>query len=110
MKRILTTLALVVAPMMATAQEQCVVLLHGLARTEISFAPMALVLESNGYKVVNSGYPSTEDTIQRLVDENLPFEIMNYPGAKHGLTGRKVNLHRYSLMDRFFDQHLGTKT
>ena len=45
-----------------------------------------------------------------LQDENLPFEIMNYPGAKHGLTGRKVNLHRYSLMDRFFDQHLGTKT
>lgn len=75
MKRILTTLALVVAPMMATAQEQCVVLLHGLARTEISFAPMALVLESNGYKVVNSGYPSTEDTIQGLVDENLPFDV-----------------------------------
>ena len=44
-----------------------------------------------------------------LQDQNLPFEIMNYPGAKHGLTERKVNLHRYSLMDRFFDQHLGTK-
>ena len=41
-----------------------------------------------------------------LQDENLPFEIMNYPGAKHGLTGRKVNLHRYSLMDRFFDKYL----
>jgi len=43
-----------------------------------------------------------------LQDENLPFEIMNYPGAKHGLTGRKVNLHRYNLMDRFFDKHLGS--
>lgn len=42
-----------------------------------------------------------------LQDENLPFEIMNYPGSKHGLTGRKVNLHRYNLMDRFFDKHLG---
>ncbi|MBV1879394.1 MAG: S9 family peptidase [Pseudomonadales bacterium] len=41
-----------------------------------------------------------------LQDENIPFEIMNYPGAKHGLTGRKTNLHRYSTMDRFFDNHL----
>ena len=41
-----------------------------------------------------------------LQDQNIPFEIMNYPGAKHGLAGRKVNLHRYNLMDRFFDKHL----
>jgi len=33
------------------------------------------VLENNGYKVVNSGYPSTEDTIQRLVAENLPADV-----------------------------------
>jgi dipeptidyl aminopeptidase/acylaminoacyl peptidase len=31
---------------------------------------------------------------------------MNYPGAKHGLSGRKVNLHRYGMMDDFFDLHL----
>ena len=31
------------------------------------------------------------------------IDIMNYPGAKHGLSGRAVNLHRYGLMDRFFD-------
>jgi len=43
---------------------------------------------------------------QALQDENLAFEIMNYPGAKHGLSGRKVNLHRYGMMDQFFDQHL----
>jgi dipeptidyl-peptidase-4 len=41
-----------------------------------------------------------------LQDNNIPFEIMNYPGAKHGLSGRKVNLHRYGMMDDFFDLHL----
>jgi dipeptidyl-peptidase-4 len=41
-----------------------------------------------------------------LQDANIGFDIMNYPGAKHGLSGRKVNLHRYGMMDEFFDQHL----
>ena len=75
MKKLITALALMMAPVTAAAETQCVVMLHGLARTEISFAPMALVLENNGYKVVNSGYPSTEDTIQRLVAENLPADV-----------------------------------
>ncbi len=75
MKKLLTTLMLILAPLAVQAQEQCVVMLHGLARSETSFAPMALVLESNGYKVVNSGYPSTEDTIQHLVEETLPSDV-----------------------------------
>jgi dipeptidyl-peptidase-4 len=41
-----------------------------------------------------------------LQDANIRFAIMNYPGAKHGLSGRKVNLHRYGMMDQFFDQNL----
>lgn len=51
------------------------VLLHGLARSEMSFAPMQLYLESEGYFVVNSGYPSTEFTIEQLVRDNLPQDI-----------------------------------
>jgi len=45
------------------------VLLHGLARSEISFTPMQLLLESEGYHVINRGYPSTEARIQTLVEE-----------------------------------------
>ena len=47
--------------------DECVILLHGLARTEISLTPMQLVLEDAGYFVVNRGYPSTEEDIQTLV-------------------------------------------
>lgn len=72
---ILSAIALILTPLTVTAQEQCIVMLHGLARSEISFAPMALVLESNGYTVVNRGYPSTENTIQRLMYENLPDDV-----------------------------------
>ena len=36
---------------------------------------MQLVLERNGYLVVNSGYPSTEASVQTLVEENLPADV-----------------------------------
>lgn len=41
-----------------------------------------------------------------LQDANIAFETMAYPGAKHGLVGKSVNLHRYGTMDRFFDREL----
>jgi len=46
----------------------CVVLLHGLARSEASLAVLAEVLEDRGYRVVNKGYPSTEEPIAQLVE------------------------------------------
>ena len=80
MKRLVTALSVFLAACATgaprvSAEEQCVVLLHGLARSEISFAPMELFLEAEGYHVVNTGYPSTEFTIQQLVDENLPQDV-----------------------------------
>lgn len=71
MYRVLIILALLFgAPAKAdpSPEADCVVLFHGLARSEYSLAPLQLVLERAGYFVVNSGYPSTEQTIQTLVD------------------------------------------
>ncbi len=50
-------------------------MLHGLARTEISFTPMQLVLEDAGYQVINRGYPSTTAPIQTLVEEHLTEDV-----------------------------------
>ena len=72
--RYLTAAFLTVFGTAAVAQD-CVVMLHGLARTEISFAAMQLVLENEGYAVVNRGYPSTEETIQTLVEEHLAEDV-----------------------------------
>lgn len=50
------------------AQADCVVLLHGLARTERSLAVLAASLEAHGYLVVNEGYASTEAPIAELAE------------------------------------------
>ncbi|MBB3993268.1 pimeloyl-ACP methyl ester carboxylesterase [Sulfitobacter undariae] len=54
------------------AQARCVVLLHGLARTETSFALMEAALEAEGWRVVRPGYPSTEAPIEELTERTLP--------------------------------------
>jgi pimeloyl-ACP methyl ester carboxylesterase len=59
----------------AAAAQECVVMLHGLARTEVSFAPMQLVLEDAGYQVINRGYPSTTAPIQTLVEDHVAEDV-----------------------------------
>ncbi len=49
------------------ARADCVVLLHGLARSEVSLMAMQAALEEKGYRVVNDGYPSTQARIGDLV-------------------------------------------
>jgi pimeloyl-ACP methyl ester carboxylesterase len=58
-------LLLAVAAVPAAAAE-CVVLLHGLARSSTSLLAMATALEAKGYRVVNAGYPSTAATVEEL--------------------------------------------
>ena len=53
------------APVRA-AEPDCVVLLHGLARSEKTMGIMQNRLRQSGYKVVNQGYPSREYAIQEL--------------------------------------------
>ena len=64
-----------------------ILIIHGMADDNVLF--------SNSTKLYKA-----------LQDQNIEFEIMNYPGAKHGLVGRKTNIHRYGTMDRFIDTHL----
>lgn len=54
------------------AAADCVILLHGLARSEASFAVMEEVLQSRGYDVVRPGYASTEARVQELAAQTLP--------------------------------------
>lgn len=61
---------------------ECVVLLHGLARSEFSFAPMELYLDGLGYEVVNTGYPSTEFTIEELVRDVVAKDVAACGGLR----------------------------
>ena len=46
----------------------CVVLLHGLARTEASLLAMQAALGAQGFRVVNLGYPSTKAPVEQLAE------------------------------------------
>jgi triacylglycerol lipase len=59
----------------AAVRADCVILLHGLARSETSFLVMGEVFEAQGFDVVRRGYPSTELPIQDLVDQTLPQAV-----------------------------------
>jgi triacylglycerol lipase len=62
-------IALSLAPSAApAAQGECVVLLHGLARTGTSFFVMESALRRAGYVTVNRTYPSTELPLAELVE------------------------------------------
>ncbi len=72
-------LALFTSTAPAFAQAECVVLLHGLARTEDSFIVMQQTLEGAGYDVVRPGYASTKETVQELADPTLEGAIARCP-------------------------------
>lgn len=60
-------LALLFMTAAPVARADCVVLLHGLARSETSLLVLEEALAKAGYHVVNRGYPSTQATIETLV-------------------------------------------
>lgn len=57
------------------ARDRCAILLHGLARTEMSFVLMEQALQAGGYFVVRPGYPSTSGTVQELAAGVIPKAI-----------------------------------
>ena len=59
----------------APGAKDCVVLLHGLARTDASMAKLERTLAQNSYKPVNIGYPSRKYTIEELANTVLPPAI-----------------------------------
>lgn len=85
---LMTALCLAAAP----ARADCVVLLHGLARSDVSLVPMATALQAAGFRTVNQAYPSTAAEIPALsgfVDEAI---------ARCALTGdEKIHFVSHSM-------------
>lgn len=62
--RILATLFILMG---SPAAADCVVLLHGLSRSEVSMWLIEETLQFHGYRVINDGYPSNDAPIADLV-------------------------------------------
>jgi pimeloyl-ACP methyl ester carboxylesterase len=81
------------APPTARADE-CVILLHGLARTALSMHPMKRMLEQSGYQVANVDYPSRDHRIEVLA----PMAIEDGLAQCNGNPGNsKVHFVTHSL-------------
>jgi triacylglycerol lipase len=74
MRKVILLLVLLLpgAPAMAS---ECVVLLHGLARTAMSMNKMERELAAAGYLTANIDYPSREHTVEELAELAVPQGI-----------------------------------
>lgn len=72
---------------------ECVVMLHGLARTHRSMAPLERAFEERGYRVVNVDYPSRSRPIAELADRYVAAGLEACSARK----GEKVHVVAHSL-------------
>jgi dipeptidyl-peptidase-4 len=55
----------------------------------------------------NVHYQGTERLVNRLVELGKPFDLMVYPNRTHAISeGKGTSLHLYSLIARYFREHL----
>ncbi|WP_170478416.1 alpha/beta fold hydrolase [Ruegeria arenilitoris] len=85
----------------AAVSAKCVVLLHGLARTEASFSVMEQLFKAHGYTVVRPGYPSTDLPIYDLANQTLPEAFMGCGDDKANVVAHSMGgiLLRYWMQD-----------
>jgi pimeloyl-ACP methyl ester carboxylesterase len=59
--------------------DECVILLHGLARSSSSFKRMESALKEKGYYPVNFNYPSRKYSIEKLAQESIDNALSQCP-------------------------------
>jgi dipeptidyl-peptidase-4 len=67
-------------------------------------SPLLLV---HGMADDNVLFTNSTRLIDALVNRNVRFELMTYPGAKHGISSRAGQRHVSGLIEAFFKKHLG---
>lgn len=67
-------------------------------------SPLLLI---HGMADDNVLFTNSTRLIDELVKRNVQFDLMTYPGAKHGISGRTSQRHVYGLIEAFFKKNLG---
>jgi len=58
---------------------ECVILLHGLARSDSSMKTMAAELNNAGFTAINYDYPSTQHPVEKLADDAISDALSQCP-------------------------------
>ncbi|MEE4330725.1 MAG: S9 family peptidase [Wenzhouxiangella sp.] len=85
------------------AQPQAYELGNVLTYAEQIEDPLLLV---HGMADDNVLFTHSTKLMQLLQEQSIPFELMTYPGEKHGITGDGQRVHVYETLTRFLDRHL----
>jgi len=96
---------LIVATLLAAeaTASGCVILLHGLARSDSSMKKMEKALNKAGYNAVNVSYPSTEKEIPLLANESIPKALEKCPN------GADISFVTHSMGGILIRQYLSEK-
>lgn len=70
---------------------ECVILLHGLARTDGSMKKIARALDDAGYLTINVSYPSTKHPIEKLAKNAISAALAKCP------KGSRINFVTHSM-------------
>ena len=100
------TLSLVLAHGIASATD-CVVLLHGLARTSTSLNKMQDALEEDGYRTANIDYPSREHEIAELASMAVEEGLSS---CRAGEKVEKIHFVTHSLGGILVRQYLSSES
>jgi len=56
----------------------------------------------------NVHFQDTVQLVDALIRARRPFDLMIYPGKKHGISGTDARIHLFTLMTEYFQRHLAT--
>ncbi|MEW5248795.1 esterase/lipase family protein [Microbulbifer sp. 2201CG32-9] len=105
MRRAMVTAAICLGALSVNAHSACVILLHGLAKSDASMAKLERAINASGYKTVNVDYPSTDFPIEELAHRAIGPALQACSGESeinfvtHSLGGILVRqyLSRYDI-------------
>jgi dipeptidyl-peptidase-4 len=67
------------------------------------------LLLAHGMADDNVLFANSTRLMSELQSRGVQFDLMTYPGAKHGLSTPQMKVHVYTAIRRFFDRHLKGK-